>query len=61
MSLDRIVKLLETVGVFLHAVNTHKPVLGCVSLLEVVQFDVLVTDLNVTRPVKARRSAEIQL
>jgi len=61
ISLDRIVQLLEAVGILLHAVNTYKPVLRGVSLLEVVKFDVLVANLNITCPVEPRRSAEIQL
>ena len=60
-SLDGIIKVLETVGILLDTVDTHKPVLGGIGLLQVVQFDVLVAYLYVTRPVKSRRSAEIQL
>jgi len=60
-SLDGIIEILETVGVLLDTVDTHKPVLGGVGLLQVVQFDVLVAYLYITCPVKSRRSTEIQL
>lgn len=61
MSLDRIVELLESVGILLHAVDTYKPVLSRVCLLQVVQFDILVAYLNVACTVKPRWGSEIQL
>jgi len=60
-SLNRVVKLLEAVGVFLDTVDADQPVLCGVCLLQIVQLYVLVANLGITSPVKPRRSSEIQL
>jgi len=60
-SLDSIIKLLKAVGIFLHTVDTHEPMLGGVGLFKVVQFDVLVANLNITCPVEPQWRSEIQL
>lgn len=45
----------------LHLVDPDQPVLGSERLLQVLELDVLVADLCVTRPVEARRRPEVQL
>lgn len=51
-SLDGVVKLLKAVGILLDAVDAHEPVLGGIGFFKIVQFDVLVTNLYITCPVK---------
>lgn len=50
-----------SVLLLLHPVDAHQPVLGSERLLQVLQMDVLVADLSITRAVEAGRCAEVQL
>ena len=51
----------DDVDARLHFVDTHEPVLCRVRFLQMFQLEVLVTDLNVTRPVVPGRRAEVKL
>lgn len=45
----------------LHLVDPDQPVLRRERLLQVLELNVLVSDLGVARPVEARRRSEVQL
>lgn len=45
----------------LDLVDPDQPVLGGEGLLQVLEFDILVPDLGVARPVEARRRSKVQL